>query len=146
MEDSAFTTVRQLRLAQGICIVLASSCIWLIGRTRSASHLEMRAIHWAIILVAIYCAAVGFTMQRKLTKGPSQSRQPKTSSTPVTRWRAGHLFRLYTALSVALWGAVLSIYKRPLYLAYSLAALSLFLLVIWRPGVRPDPQTISVSK
>lgn len=146
MEDSALTTIRQLRLAQVICIVLACSCIWLIGRTRPASHLEMRPIHWAIILGAIYCAVVGFTMQRKLTRGPSLPRQTRTSSTPLIRWRAGHAFRLCTALSVAMWGAVLSIYKGPVYLAYWLVAISLLLLVTWRPGVRPDPLPISVSK
>jgi hypothetical protein len=126
---------RQLRIVQIACILLALSCVVLTVR-KPTNHGEATPVHWLITVAAIYCAVSGFTVQRKIVTGPART-QLKRGSTPLSRWRAGHLIRLATAAAVSLWGAVLSIYGGPSWLVYSLLALGLLLLVVWSPGTNP---------
>lgn len=128
---------RQLRIVQIACILLVLSCVVLTVR-KPTNHGEATPVHWLITVAAIYCAVSGFTVQRKLVTGPTRS-QIKGRSTPLSRWRAGHLMRLVTAASVSLWGAVLSIYGGPSWLVDFLLALGLLLLVVWSPGTNPIP-------
>lgn len=129
---------RQLRIVQIACILLAlSASVLVAGLGKSRSQNAITPIHWLIILAAIYTAASAFTLQKKLTKGPVQSQQEKDSSTVYRRWRAGHIVRLSFPVSVVMWGAVLSTTGGPLWMAYFLCGLGVFLLLIWSPGTGP---------
>jgi len=131
--------VRQLRIVQIFCLVLAVSACWLAAHTGEPKKAEFGPIQWAIILAATYCAVSGFTSQRFFNKERPRSRG--TGSTPYRRWSLGHLVRLATACSVALWGAVTPILKGPLWLAYTLCGVGIVLLLVWTPGT-PPPEDV----
>jgi len=98
--------VRQLRAVQIFCLLLAVSACWLVAHTgEPKTNAEFGPTQWAIVLMAAYCAVSGFTFQRFLNKERPRSRPGGTGSTPYRRWSIGHLLRLATACSVALWGA-----------------------------------------
>jgi len=59
---------------------------------------------------------------------------------------AGHLIRLTCNLSVSLYGFVLHIVGGPEWLAASLMALGLILLLIWRPGDVPVEQNRPIKQ
>jgi len=133
---------RGLRVVQIVCLAVAFASFMMVSRlSKPENNGTIRPIHWVIVLAAIYCAFSAFTLQRTITKGPK--RQPtKIASTPLSRWRAGHLVRLFFPLSVALWGDVLVISGGPSWLAYSLCGLGILLLLVWRHEnvpVQPEP-------
>lgn len=131
-------SVRKLRAVQIFCLVLALSACWLVAHSgKPKNNGEIGPIQWVIVLAAVYCALSGLTLQRKITKGPSRPRPTKTASTPSSRWGVGHLFRLASACSVAMWGAIIPICKGPLWLAYVLCGLGILLLLVWSPGTEP---------
>jgi hypothetical protein len=53
---------------------------------------------------------------------------------------AGHLIRLAFAIAVSLYGFLLHIVGGPGWLAISLIALGLILLLVWKPGDAPIEQ------
>lgn len=132
-------SVRKLRAVQIFCLVLGLPACWLVVHSgKPKNNGEINPIQWVIVLAAVYCAVSGFTMQRKITKGPSRPRPTKIASTPFSRWRAGHLMRLASGCSVAMWGALIPIYKGPSWPAYALCGLGILLLLVWTPGTPPQ--------
>jgi hypothetical protein len=130
--------VRQLRIVQIICLVLAVSACWLTARLgKSTNKGEFGLIQWVIVLAAAYCAVSGFTSQRFLNKERPRSRPSGTGSSPYRRWSSGHLMRLATACSVAMWGAVTAILKGPLWMAYAFCGVGILLVLVWNPGTPP---------
>lgn len=130
------TSERQLRLLQIGCIlvILASIKVSLmIHRVPRGRGL----VQGVVIVLALSSAVQGFTLQRKIVNGQSQRRSK--SSTPFGRWKAGNLVRLAFATAVGLWGLVLRENGGPLWLVDGLFALGVILLLIWSPGVGPDP-------
>lgn len=128
--------VRQLRAVQIFCLVLALSACWLVAHSgKPKNNGEMGPIQWIIVFAATYCAVSGFTFQRYIPKEHSPSHRART--TPFRRWSLGHLMRLASGCSVAMWGPLIAIYKGPLWLAYALCAVGVLLLLIWSPGTSP---------
>ena len=134
---------RQLRIVQIVCLMVAVSACLLVARLGKAkSDCEIGPIQWVIVFAAIYCAFSAFTLQRTITKGPKRP-PTKIASTPFSRWRAGHLVRLFFPVSVALWGDVLVISGGSSWLAYSLCGLGILLLLVWSPENLPIQPQIS---
>jgi hypothetical protein len=131
--------VRDLRIVQVVCILLALSGALLIHMGKAGNRGAVTPVHWFVALAAVYCAVSGFTFQRKMTQGTSRPQQMMKEPTPFSRWRVGHLMRLATATAVSLWGAVLSVYGALSWLAYALSGLGFLLLLIWTPGRIPIP-------
>src|SRR5450631_3030273 len=89
--------VARLRIVQFGCILMVLACIWVsrLGHREWQGSLAPR--HWIVMVAAIWSAISGFTLQRRIVNRPVNSRRP-SKSTPFTRWRAGHIFRLWTAM------------------------------------------------
>lgn len=137
--------VRQLRIVQIFCLVLAVSAAWLVAHSEEPkNNAEFGLIQWAIVLAAAYCAVFGFTAQRFFNKERPLARRGGTSSAPY-RWSIGHLMRLATACSVALWGAVTPILKGPSWMAYGFCGFGIILLLVWSPGTAPSLPDPSVD-
>jgi hypothetical protein len=129
--------VRQLRIVQIVCLVLAVSAVWLVAHTgEPRSNAEFGPIQWAIVFAAAYCAVSGFRSQRFFNKERLRARRGGTGSASY-RWSIGHLMRLATACSVAMWGAVTPILKGPLWMAYGFCGLGILLVLVWNPGTPP---------
>ena len=131
--------VTRLRLLQLGCIVLFLSCMALIYWRRNPAEVPLGTRHWIVIVGVVWSAASGFTIQRRIVKG-----RPRRSSrsTPFTRWRAGHIIRLWTATSLGFWAVVLSDWGGPRLVVNAFFAIGLVLLLIWSPGPAP-PETQS---
>jgi hypothetical protein len=107
----AFATLRdmgkpefELRLLQGGCLFFLVVWILLLhfgalGSLEPAGR-ELKFTQLLMLVGALWSAVVGFTFQRKLTRIATRSRRSGTTSTPFTRWKAGHVMRLATATSV----------------------------------------------
>jgi hypothetical protein len=133
--------VRQLRIVQIVCLLLAVSACWLVAHSgKPRNNGKLGPIQWAIILAAMYCAVSGFTIQRTITKGPTRSKAPRGDSTQYSRWRAGQFVRLFFPVSVAGWGDVLIISGGPTWMAYVLCGLGILLVLAWSPGTAPFPK------
>jgi hypothetical protein len=89
-----------------------------------------------IIVAATWSAISGFTMQRKLLRKGHSAKG--TRSTPIPRWRASHLIRLWSAVSVAAWGLVLRELGGSPLLADVLFGVGTILLLVWKPGAPPS--------
>jgi hypothetical protein len=127
----------RLRIIQVGCILMVLGCIWV---SRSGHHEWQGSLaprHWLVMVAAIWGAISGFTLQRRLVGQPVNSRRP-SRSTPFTRWRAGHIVRIWTAMTVGLGALLLSEFSGPPMMVNVLFALSLLLLLIWTPGPIPD--------
>lgn len=132
-------SVGKLRAVQIFCLVLAVAACWLTAHTgEPKNNAEFGPIQWALVLAATYCAVSGFTFQRFLNKERPRSRPSGTGSAPYRRWGIGHMIRLASACSVAMWGAVTPILKGPLWMAYVLCGLGILLLLVWTPGTPPQ--------
>jgi hypothetical protein len=129
-------TVR-LRIVQVACVLMVLAAIWVsrLGHHEWQGSLAPR--HWIVILAGMWTAISGFTLQRRIVNRSVSSRRP-SKSTPFTRWRAGHIFRLWTAMSVGLWALLLSEYAGPPKIVNALFMLSLLLLMVWMPGPLPN--------
>jgi hypothetical protein len=112
-------------------------CVWVsrLGRHEWQGALSLR--HWIVIAAAIWTAISGFTLQRRIVKRSTNPRRP-SNSTPFTRWRAGHIFRLWTAMTVGLSALLLSEFSGPPVIVNAFFVLSLLLLLVWMPGAAPD--------
>jgi hypothetical protein len=132
------TPVRQLHMVQVACILFALLCVVVSGFVRHESPGNNVPLYWLVVALATYCAISGFTVQRFLSR-PARSQQSRRRSTPFSRWRAGHLARLFSALSVAPWALVLSNIGGPPWAVDALFVLGLLLLLRWTPGASPVP-------
>jgi hypothetical protein len=132
---------RPLRFLQLACILFLVTCTLLVyfGVLRYGEPSPTISLtQGGVILLALWSAVSGLTSQRRLLSVRAQG--VSTKSTPFTRWRAGHIFRLWSAMAVAVWGLVLNAIHGPLWIVGVLLAVSLTLLLIWRPGVNPAPE------
>lgn len=131
----------QLRLVQGGCVLFLVLCILLLhlgllGSLEPAGR-EIKLLQLLMIVGAVWSAVVGFTFQRKLSR-ISKSRRVGSKSTPFTRWKAGHIMRLASATSVGNWGLALYYFHGPLWLVDTALAVSLILLIAWKPSLAPE--------
>jgi hypothetical protein len=92
-----------------------------------------------IVFLALYSAVAGFTFQKRFLR-PPKNLKVAVKSTPIKRWMIGNVIRLAFAFAVSLYGFVLHFAGGPEWLATSLVALGLVLLLIWRPGAAPVEQ------
>jgi hypothetical protein len=127
----------RLRVVQVGCALMVLAAIWVSRLRNHEWQGSLGPRHWIVILAGIWTAISGFTLQRRIVNRPVSSRRT-SKSTPFTRWRAGHIFQLCTAMSVGLWALLLSEYAGPPMIVNALFALSLLLLLIWTPGPVPD--------
>lgn len=127
--------VARLRLAQRGCIVLVLACVSLIYFRQNPNEVPLTTRHWIVMAGAIWSAISGFSFQHRIVrKRPSRSGR----STPFTRWRAGHITRLWTAASLGPWAVVLSDWGGPHLVVDAFFAIALVLLLIWSPGAVPE--------
>jgi len=130
------TPMRHLRLMQVGCILLVLACIWVSRLGKHESQGGITAVHWVVTGAALWSAVSGFTLQRKLSRTPKSQRVSNTS-TPASRWKAGHVLRLASAAAVAMWALYLSELGGPPVLVNALFAIGVVLLLIWKPGAIP---------
>lgn len=131
---------RKLRVFQIVAIVYVLILFPLVRMLPATSGVTtMTPFKLVIVFLALYCAASGFTLQRRFLR---VSANPKVvvKSTPMKRWMVGHVIRIAFAIAVSLYGLLLHFLGGPEWLATSLIALGLILLLIWRPGDAPPEQ------
>jgi len=87
----------QLRLVQGGMVLFVVVCIFVQHLETVQTH-AITAVQWVVVVAAIWSAISGFTLQRKI----NHPRKPPITSTPLARWKAGHLYRLSSATAVGL--------------------------------------------
>jgi hypothetical protein len=131
------TAAKRLRVVRVACIVLVLACV---GVSRLGHHVWLGTVttaHWFVIVAAIWSAISGFTLQRRILNRPARPRKPSSTSTPFTRWRAGHIARLWTATAVGMWALLLGEFAGPPWLVNIFFAVGLLLLLVWTPGAVP---------
>jgi hypothetical protein len=126
---------QQLRLVQIGLIVFIVVCFFVsrIGSVETRDAIS--PLQWLVVVAALWSAISGFTVQRRIDRVGSRS--PRRS-TPLGRWRTGHLVRLWTATAVGLWGLFLHYLGSPNWLVDVFFGFAMLLLLIWRPGATPD--------
>jgi hypothetical protein len=127
----------QLRVMQIMFIVSVLLFILFLYVNPPATQSVDVPVQWGIVCCAIASALSGFSVQRMLRRAPSQSLADTHSSTPRSRWFAGHLIRFATAESVALFGFALRMMGDSSNVVIALFACSLLLLAVWQPGEIP---------
>jgi hypothetical protein len=129
--------VRILQIVAIIYVLLLFLLVRILPATSGISVIT--PVKLVIVFLALCCAVSGFTFQRRLLRVPAN---PKVAvkSTPIKRWMSGHVIRLAFAVSVSLYGFLLHFVGGPEWLANSLIALGLTLLLVWRPGDAPLEQ------
>src|SRR5579884_41071 len=133
-------TIYKLRLVQLGCGLLLLTIIVFahlypvhLSNGRQASV----TIQLLIIFLALWSAVSGFTLQRRLlNRGASFRRSQK--STPLTRWRAANLFRIWSGASVGLYGLLLRLLGGPMIESDVLFGVGLMLLLLWKPSAAPS--------
>jgi hypothetical protein len=128
---------RQLRLVQAGEILFIVVCFFVkrIGAVEIRNGLS--SVHWLILVAAVWSAISGFTMQRRINRAQTRSESASRKSTPLGRWRTGHLIRLASATAVGVWGLLLHYFGGPDWLVNVLLGLAMLLLLIWKPGAAP---------
>jgi hypothetical protein len=124
----------RLRLIQIACIVALLECFRFSRSVRHEWNGKLTLVHWLLIVGAVWSGISGFTLQRRIVNGPKR----RSTSTPITRWRAGHIARLSTATAVGLYGFCLGVFAGPPLVVNALFALGVLLLLVWTPGTVPD--------
>jgi hypothetical protein len=133
-------TARKLRAIQVGCIALVVVCI--VNAHFVTNNRKENLIAEAVFsLAAIWGAVGGFTLQRRLLSRNIAVRSRNTKTTPLSRWTAGNLARLWSACSVGVCGLALVEYGGQAIFAELLFTLSLLLLVLWKPGTVPGQAT-----
>lgn len=128
---------RQLRLMQIGCLSMLVACAVLAhwqARENGVSTDGVGTLPIAMILLAVWSAISGFTLQRKLQR---RAQAGSSKSTPFTRWRTGHIFRLWTAATSGIWALLLFEFHGPLWIADVLFGFAILLLLIWKPDAVP---------
>jgi hypothetical protein len=134
---------RQLRIVQVGCALVLLEC-FRVARTIRVTQTST-LVQWIVIALALSCVWNGFLTQRLIVRGPKSRHRRSTRSTPFIRWRAGNIVRLAFATSVGLYGLVLRVLGGPPWQANCLLALGMILLLVWKPGQSPKPQTVEPS-
>jgi hypothetical protein len=129
--------LRTVRMMQVMFIVSILLFILVLYLDAPATQSVDATVQCGIVCCAIAFALSGFIVQRMLRRAPSQSLPGTQSSTPRSRWFAGHLVRFATAESVALFGFTLRWMGSSSNMITLLFAGSLLLLVVWQPGEVP---------
>jgi hypothetical protein len=131
---------RPLRVAQVICVLFTTTCFLVAHSVIHVTERPLSIEQGLVVLLALWTAGSGFSLQHKLTHVRVGSGQPPASSrsTPAARWRVGNLMRLATATSVGLWALILHVIGGSSLLVDLLFGLGLALLLIWSPGPSPD--------
>lgn len=134
--ENSFVTKpqRQLRLVQFACILLLVGCIVVAYIHEPQPRTNLGFGQGVVILLALWSAVGGFTTQRRLQR---RNRTRSSKSTPFDRWKAGHIVRLWSAMTVGAWGLFLYEIRGPLWIADVLFALAMLLLLIWDPDAAP---------
>jgi len=101
------TPERQLRLVQVACLLFVAVCIFVRHLVKRETQSAITPTQWLVIVAAIWAAVSGFTGQRRIVSARTRSQRASRRSRPFSRLRAGHLMRLWTATTVALWALVL---------------------------------------
>jgi hypothetical protein len=128
---------RQLRLVQIGCLSVLVACAVLAhwqARKTGGSSSGIGTLSIVMIMLALWSAVSGFTLQRKFQRRPQTS---SSKSTPFTRWRAGHIFRLWTATTSGVWALLLFEFHGPLWISDLLFGFAILLLLIWKPDAAP---------
>jgi hypothetical protein len=133
MSELMTSALHRLRFIQAGCMVLILACI-LVGHflARSNGRPATVFLQLIIVLAAVWSGTGGFTFQRKLLKARPSVEGSK--STPFMRWKASQVFRLWSAVSVVVWGLVLREVGGSLVLADVLFGLGTVLLLTWKPA------------
>src|ERR1700690_518260 len=97
---------RQLRLVQSGEIFFIVLCFFLKRIGTLETRQAISSGQWFIIVAAIWSAISGFTVQHRINRAETRPHKLSSTSTPLRRWKAGHLVRLSTAAAVGLWGLV----------------------------------------
>jgi hypothetical protein len=134
---------RQLRIVQVDCALVLLER-FRVGRTIRVTHTRT-LVQWIVIALALWCAWNGFLVQGVIVRGPKTRPRRSATSTPFTRWRAGNMARLAFATSVGLYGLIPRVFGGPHCQANCLLALGMILLLVWKPGQSPNPQTFEPS-
>jgi hypothetical protein len=128
------------RIFQIVGIIFVLFLFFLVRKLPAASGTStMTPFKLVIVFLALYCAVDGFALQSRFRRVRANPKVA-TKSTPVKRWMVGHVIRLVFAIAVSLYGLLLHFVGGPDWLATSLIALGLVLLLIWRPGDAPAEQ------
>jgi hypothetical protein len=130
---------RQLRLVQSGEILFIAVCFFVKRLGTIETRQTISPGQWLVIAGAVWSAISGFTVQRRINRAKTRPQDPPSRSTPLGRWRAGHLVRLSSAMAVGLWGLFLHYCGGPEWLVNVFLGLATLLLLIWRPGVSPSP-------
>jgi TRAP-type uncharacterized transport system fused permease subunit len=128
---------KQLRLVQAVLIAFIVVCFFVkrIGTTQTRDTVS--PFQWFVIALAAWSAISGFTAQQRINRVRSQSQTRSRKSTPLSRWKVGHLVRLSTAMAVGLWGILLHYSGGAEWLVDVFLGLAMLLLLIWKPGTAP---------
>ena len=131
---------RKLRFLQVVDTLFLAGC-FLVKRVGTVeTHGTVATDGWVVVM-AIWSAISGFTLQRRINRTSAEPRNRPRKSTPLGRWRAGHIWRLSSATSVGLWALVLHYFGGSEWLVNALFGLAFLLLLVWRPGDAPAPQS-----
>lgn len=138
MKMSMSKPERQLRLLQIGCIVVVLASFRLALRVQGTAH-GSPIVRVIFVALALVCIVQGFTIERRIVRPRNPSR---VRSTPLKRWRAGNVVRLAYGTAVGLYGLALSEFGGPAWQVSALCAIALILLLIWKPGISPNPKDI----
>jgi hypothetical protein len=128
----------QLRVMQ-ITFIVSALLFYLICRmTPSPAQSVSAPARWVILLLAFTNGFFGFILQRMLRHAPNRFFPAAQDSTPLARWRAGHILRFATAEAVVLFGLALHSLGGSSLLVNVLFGSGLLLMLLWRPGPVPS--------
>jgi hypothetical protein len=127
----------KLRLVQVANILFMAVCIFVKRIGTVEPHATITPGQWLVIVAAIWSAVSGFTVQHRINSASARSQQPSTRSTPLGRWKTGHLVRLSSASAVGLWALVLHYTGGPEGLVNVFFGFAMLLLLVWSPGASP---------
>lgn len=104
------------------------------------AHPEKRATTLVQVLIvgaSIWSGLGGLSTQHRMLRSAGRAQDISNKGTAFTRWRAGHLIRLWSTVAVGLWGLVLREVGGSHVLADLIFTTSLLLLFFWKPGPVP---------
>src|SRR5580698_9121344 len=122
------TMARRLRFLQIACILMLLLCFVASCLGRREWRGKLTPVHYGVIVGAIWSAVSGFTLSRRIANKPTESGMTSPDSTPFNRWRAGHIWRIWSATMVGGWALCLSELAGPPWLVNVFFALGLMVL------------------
>jgi hypothetical protein len=128
----------RLRVVQVGCVLMVLASIWVSRLGHHEWQVSLAPRHWIVMVAALWGAISGFTLQRRIVNRSGRCCRASSVSTPFTRWKTGHIFRFWTAMTVGLSALFLSEFAGPPMIVNAFFGLSLLLLLVWTPGAVPD--------